>query len=146
MKTNPHTYSWIKKSGYGGVHAIGAVWASILYDVYWAFVDAHGFDADWYDPRLPIIANSRYAVGDRLASGKPLSGNQIIMQLVVDGMKLQPCRPTFIDARDAIIQADEVNFGGEHVCLLWKSFAKRGLGKTARRGGVDSFEVPHECN
>lgn len=30
-------------------------------------------------------------------------GNTLAMQLVLDGMKLQPCRPSFLDARDAII-------------------------------------------
>jgi extracellular elastinolytic metalloproteinase len=133
MKTNPHTYSWIKKSGYGGVHAMGAVWASILYDVYWAFVDKYGFNPDWYS-----------VTADR-AAGKSLAGNIKIMQLVVDGLKLQPCRPTFIDARDAILKADEVSFGGEDTCLLWRAYAKRGLGFSAKKGGIESFDLPVEC-
>lgn len=50
-------------------------------------------------------------------------------------MKLQPCRPGFFDARDAIIQADQIMTGGENFCTLWKSFAKRGLGVDARVDG-----------
>ena len=46
-------------------------------------------------------------------------------------MKLQTCRPSFFDARDAIIQADQVLTGGENFCLLWKAFASRGLGQDA---------------
>ena len=46
-------------------------------------------------------------------------------------MKLQTCRPTFFDARDAIIQADQVLTGGEDFCVLWKGFASRGLGQDA---------------
>jgi extracellular elastinolytic metalloproteinase len=50
-------------------------------------------------------------------------------------MKLQPCRPSFFDARDAIIEADRVLTDGENVCLLWKGFAKRGLGYDAEVQG-----------
>jgi extracellular elastinolytic metalloproteinase len=50
-------------------------------------------------------------------------------------MKLQPCRPSFFDARDAIIQADEILTGGENFCTLWQGFSKRGLGPDARVDG-----------
>lgn len=50
-------------------------------------------------------------------------------------MKLQPCRPGFFEARDAIIQADQVLTEGENVCLLWKAFAARGLGVDSRVEG-----------
>jgi extracellular elastinolytic metalloproteinase len=42
-------------------------------------------------------------------------------------MKLQPCRPSFFDARDAIIEADELLTGGENFCDLWAGFSSRGL-------------------
>jgi len=57
---------------------------------------------------------------------------------------LQPCLPTFISARNAIIQADTVNNRGINKCLLWKGFAKRGLGVLARPI-VEDFSVPNEC-
>jgi len=50
-------------------------------------------------------------------------------------MKLQKCRPSFFEARDAIIQADQVLTGGENFCTLWKGFAERGLGPNARVEG-----------
>lgn len=56
-------------------------------------------------------------------------------RLVLNGMKLQPCRPSFFDARDAIIQADHVLTGGENYCDLWVGFAERGLGPDARVDG-----------
>jgi extracellular elastinolytic metalloproteinase len=46
-------------------------------------------------------------------------------------MKLQACHPTFFDARDAIIQADQILTGGENFCTLWEGFAARGLGRDA---------------
>ena len=56
-------------------------------------------------------------------------------RLVLNGMKLQKCRPSFFEARDAIIQADQVLTGGENFCTLWKGFAERGLGPNARVEG-----------
>ena len=84
----------------------------------------------------------------------PKHGNTLLTQLVVTGMKLQPCRPTFFDARDAIIQADQELTGGENKCTLWRGFAERGLGPDAKvegrtpwGGGVrtDDFSVPLAC-
>ena len=75
------------------------------------------------------------------------------MQLVIDGMKLQPCSPGFVDVRDAILLADEINNGGANKCIIWKAFAKRGLGFSARQGssddisdGVEAFDLPLECS
>ncbi len=59
------------------------------------------------------------------------AGNQMILQLVTDGMKLSPANPTFLQARDSIIQADLVNHGGANSNELWAAFAKRGMGSNA---------------
>ncbi|MCC6950828.1 MAG: M36 family metallopeptidase, partial [Phycisphaerales bacterium] len=58
--------------------------------------------------------------------------NQVLLQLVIDGMKLDPGSPKFVDARDAILQADLIRFGGVHQAALWRGFAQRGLGLLAR--------------
>ena len=68
------------------------------------------------------------------------------MQLLIDGMKLQPCNPNFIQARDAIIKADQNNNGGKNKCLLFKGFAKRGLGVNASGNNFnDNFDLPADC-
>jgi extracellular elastinolytic metalloproteinase len=54
-----------------------------------------------------------------------------VRRLVINAMKLQKCRPSFFDARDAIIQADQILTGGENFCVLWKGFGDRGLGPDA---------------
>jgi hypothetical protein len=41
------------------------------------------------------------------------------MQLVIDGLKLMPCSPTFVTARDAIIAADQATTGGNDYCMIW---------------------------
>lgn len=75
----------------------------------------------------------------------PIHGNTLSVQLVLDGMKLQPCRPGFFGARDAIIQADKVRTGGENVCDIWKAFASRGLGQDATVVGHTLPVVLNTC-
>jgi len=125
MNINPETYDYIRRAGYEGVHAKGEVWCGILWETYWNFVDDLSFNDDWY-----------------LGEG----GNNYLLRDVVDGLKIQPCNPNFINARDAILQADEINYNGAHLCRLWKGFAKRGLGVSAQSGGFESFDLPSECN
>lgn len=76
-------------------------------------------------------------------------GNYVALQLVTDGLKLTPPNPNFIEARDAILQADEISYGGANRNELWFGFAKRGLGVNALAppsdttvGVVEDFDVP----
>ncbi|KAI8812188.1 Fungalysin metallopeptidase-domain-containing protein [Cladochytrium replicatum] len=120
--TNPLQYSSYSASA--GVHSIGTVWATILYEVLWNFVDAY--------PVTPLAEAGE-------------GGNAKFFRLVIAGMKLQPCSPTFITARNAIIQADVNIYGGANKCLLWKGFAKRGLGFTATTTKTNKFDLPSDC-
>lgn len=122
MNINPHTYADVNSVAVP--HGVGSVWAVMIWDLYWNMVDLYGFDDD-------------------LFTGE--GGNNKTMQLVLDGLKLQECNPTFIDARDAIIAADVANFDGIHECLIWETFARRGLGVDAEAGGVESFDIPDAC-
>ena len=79
------------------------------------------------------------------------NGNQLILQLVTDGMNLSPANPTFLEARDAILQADEVNYGGANLSELWAAFAKRGMGfdatspaSSTTTGVVESYNLPDD--
>ncbi len=91
-------------------HGIGFVWATALWDLTWAYIDKYGFDSDLYNGT---------------------GGNNRIMKLVIDGLKLQPCLPGFIDGRDALLAADMATTGGEDQCMIWEVFAARGLGYNA---------------
>jgi len=55
-------------------------------------------------------------------------GQAVIEQLATDAMKLSPCAPTFPDYRDALILADQIRFGGTHVCNIWDAYFARGIG------------------
>lgn len=83
-------------------HNVGSVWCNMLWEARANFITGFGF-----------------------------AGNDIMMRLVVDGLKLQPSNPNFLQARDAILQADLVTNGGANAARLWRAFAKRGCGPQA---------------
>jgi len=114
MGINPLTYGNVADSP--EEHARGEVWTAMVWDLYWAFVEKYGYDAD--------LNNTN-------------SGNFRAIQLVMDGLKLQPCSPGTIDGRDAILLADKMNYAGADTCLISSVFARRGLGVAASQGSED---------
>lgn len=52
-------------------------------------------------------------------------------RLVLNGMKFTPIRPSFLDARDGILQADQNLNGGANFCAIWVVFARHGMGVSA---------------
>lgn len=126
---NPQTYGMVANST--GPHAIGEIWCMAIWEMTWKLIENEGFDPDWYNGT---------------------SGNNIALRLVIEGMKLQPCEPGYMDARDAILAADELLYGGQYQCLIWQAFAKRGFGVNADQGSTnfagdesEDFEFPPDC-
>ena len=77
------------------------------------------------------------------------AGNQLMLQLVTDGMAAFSPNPNFLQARDAILLADRVDSDGANQTELWTAFAKRGMGSEAKcpgsgttAGVQESFQVP----
>jgi subtilisin-like proprotein convertase family protein len=73
-------------------------------------------------------------------------GSYTARALVTSGLRLSPNDPSFLDMRNAILQADEVA-GGAHHDELWSLFAARGMGYGAVDHGANSmpeeaFDVP----
>ena len=60
-------------------------------------------------------------------------GNRRWIQLLFDSFLLMPTNPTMVDARNAILAADQARFGGANQTELWAAFARRGLGRFASR-------------
>ncbi|WP_341535192.1 M36 family metallopeptidase [Acanthopleuribacter pedis] len=115
-------------------HGVGYIWATMLWELYWDLVDAHGFEEDF-------------------TAGWQNGGNNLALQLVIDGMKLQSCLPGFVEGRNAILQADQNLTGGANQCLIWEAFARRGLGFSASEGfsgsttdGFASYDMPETCS
>ncbi|KAJ1344763.1 hypothetical protein BSLG_010701 [Batrachochytrium salamandrivorans] len=107
MRFNPLAYK--DAVGEKDPYRLGTIWATMLWEVYWNFVDAHGFSANLHDATQS-------------------KGNIIFLQLLVGTLMIQPCDPTFISARDAMLATDHAYYGGVHEHLIRQGFAKRGLG------------------
>lgn len=58
-------------------------------------------------------------------------GKTITDRIVLNGMKFTPTRPSFLNARDGIIQADQNLNGGANRCAIWAVFARHGMGVSA---------------
>ena len=131
---NPSTYASVADvAQISQPHGIGYVWNTMLWEVYWNLVDRYGYNGDVY--------------GDWTTGG-----NNLALQLVMDGMKFQPCQPGFVDGRNAILTADAALTGGANQCEIWRGFTKRGLGFSASQGsplirtdGVEAFDLPASC-
>lgn len=114
------------------VHSIGFVFASILWDLHWKYVEKYGYSAD-------VTANAT-------------NGSSRVLQLVMDGLKLQECSPTFVSGRDAILAAEMATTNGADRCMIWQAFATRGVGVNASAGSktnindqTEDFTVPADC-
>lgn len=128
---NPYTYTTTNNlTDFPYPHGTGFIYGSTLWDLTWALIDKYGGipDPDLYTGT---------------------GGNNIAMNLVLESLKLQPCNPSMIDGRDAILMADSILYNGIHKCLIWNIFAARGLGYNANAGNlsiltdqVEDFSVP----
>jgi extracellular elastinolytic metalloproteinase len=106
--------------GAGMQHTRGELWAATLWDMTWNIIQQN-------NTITPDIYN-----------GTANGGNVIALKLVMEGLKLQPCGSGFIDARDAIIKADEILYGGIYSCAIKEAFRRRGMGPLASQGDANS--------
>jgi hypothetical protein len=103
-------------SGYR--YTIGKVWASVMWDLTWAYIDRYGFDPDIYNGT---------------------GGNNKVMQLALDALKLEACNTdSFINARDKIFAADLASTGGVNYDMIAEVFRRRGMGLNASSGDVNN--------
>jgi hypothetical protein len=127
MAVNPHTFGATNQQFFTNadgidvtsVHGMGSIWAVMLWDLAWNYIDKYGYDSNIYTGT---------------------GGNNKVMRLVLDGIKLDGCNPTFVSARDALIAADQATTGGADYCMIWSTFARRGLGVNASSGSANSSQ------
>ncbi len=106
------------------VHRTGELWANALWNM-----------------RMRLIYKWGFQTGDATSN-----------KLVIDGMKMSPDDPHFLDGRDAILAADLANTGGANQCLIWDAFAKMGMGASAVTTDVldlnpiEAFDIPTGCS
>lgn len=101
-------------------YKIGEFWTSCLWDLTWKYIEKYGFDADLYNGT---------------------GGNNKVMQLVIDALKLETAGQTNIVAgRNNLFAADQATTGGADYCMIMQVFARRGVGLNASSGNSD------DCN
>ncbi|MEV6110082.1 M36 family metallopeptidase [Streptomyces sp. NPDC051940] len=123
MSASPLNYSDIAYDLVGQqVHADGEIWSATNFDIRQAFNGRYGAGT----PALQkSCANGSTPVGS-------CPGNRRWVQLVFDSYLLMAAgNVSMVDARDALLGADLIRFGGANQDLLWNAFAKRGLGEAA---------------
>jgi hypothetical protein len=103
------------------VHADGEIWSATNYDIRQAFIGRYG-----------------------------ASGSRRWIQLVFDAWLLMATgQVSMVDARNAMLAADQLRNNGVNQDIMWNAFAKRGFGQAASSNGhqdfdpVPSFDSPH---
>lgn len=105
------------ENGASEVHNAGEVWCMALLEVRARLIKRLGFDA----------------------------GNQRMLQLVTDAMKVDPADPSFVEGRDSILAVDCASFDAEDEADIWAGFATRGMGFSATMVvPPDSVKQPYE--
>ncbi|MBY5161679.1 M36 family metallopeptidase [Nitriliruptoria bacterium AS10] len=132
MSDSPLNYSTVDYDFVGlQVHASGEVWTATNFDIREAMIARHGAGDDALQTSC---ANGETPVED-------CPGNRMWAQLMFDSFLLLPgSQVSMVDARDAMLAADLVRFGGANQDLLWNAFARRGLGASAASNGSNDAD------
>lgn len=95
-------------------YKVGEMWTSILWDLTWSYINKYGYDPDVYNGT---------------------GGNNKVMRLVIDALKLETCNATSIVAgRNNLMAAEQATSGGADYCLIADAFSRRGVGLNASSG------------
>lgn len=99
------------------VHNAGEIWSSALWEVRALMITRLGFQ----------------------------TGNERVLEVVTDGMKLAPLAPTFLQERDAILAAARANGNSTDISAdirdIWEGFRIRGMGFSSSVQAVQPAQV-----
>ncbi len=126
MNFSPLNYSDVGYDVTGPqVHADGEIWSAINFDVRQALIDK-------YNGAFPATdATLQQRCGDGELPADQCPGNRRWIQIMFDAWLLMPPTVSMVDARDAYLAADLMRFGGANQDVLWREFARGGLGTDA---------------
>ena len=154
LTVNPNTFEVVNIIDLPGAYVGGEVWASLLHDLTWELIFKYGGSEDAGAMATAFNEDISQSVGrmpgnltgdtppiSTLTPGLPITtslgmdaldyttgANNLAFQLLIDSMKLVPFAATFDQGRDAILAADVALTGGVNHDVIWKTFARRGLG------------------
>jgi hypothetical protein len=140
---NPLTYGDYGFDSTGvEVHADGEIWNGTQWDVRKALVQKWDDQFPYGNEKL----HKRCSEGTANSSPLPADrcpGNRRWIQLMFDAFLLQQGATSMLDARDAMLAADQMRFDGENQKAMWLAFAHNGMGKNAdTKGGDDGQPKP----
>jgi hypothetical protein len=120
------------------VHSDGEIWIATNWSVRRELVAKYNKQYPYSDEDLQADCANGLVNVDRCP------GNRRWVQLLLDGMLLMPTNTSMVQARDAVLAADLMRFGGANQKELWLGFARAGLGRTAAstNGAVNSDSDP----
>ena len=116
------------------VHADGEIFSRVNFNVRERLIRKYEDDYPADDEEL----QSECAEGITPAHRCP--GNRRWMQLVFDGFLLMPVNPTMLQARDAVLTADLMRFGGANQKEIWLGYAEGGMGVNAFVTSENDFD------
>lgn len=129
---------WVVNSAVGIRRAVYTVPAATVHDSY-ADVGSGGFE----------VHNDGEVWAVTLWDLRTTLGKAITDRIVLNGMKFTPTRPSFLNARDGILQADQNLNGGANRCAIWTVFARHGMGVSAVGNDgtthTAATNVPSDC-
>jgi extracellular elastinolytic metalloproteinase len=135
LSKNPLNYSDLGFDLTGPeVHADGEIWNGVNYDLRQAFIGRYGAGS----------AALRTSCAEGRTPVTRCPGDRRWIQLVYDAWLLMANgNVSMLDARDAMLAADQIRFGGADQALMWNVFAKRGMGSgAASNTNADSDATP----
>jgi extracellular elastinolytic metalloproteinase len=152
---NPLNYSDYGFDSTGNeVHADGEIWNGTQWSVRQALVARH--DADFPYTNTTLQLRCAQGLNKEVRSPQRAAlcpGNRRWVQLMFDSFLLQQGATSMLDARDAMLAADRMRFpGGGDLKVMWRAFARRGMGAGASTPNADSgdtvpgFASPQERN
>lgn len=124
------------------VHADGEIWNGTMWEVRQALVKKYDKRFRYADKALQL--KCAQATPDGTSSPYPAQacpGNRRWVQLMFDSFLLQQGATSMLDARDAMIAADRMRFGGANAKILHQAFARRGMGTKASTPSADSGDT-----
>jgi extracellular elastinolytic metalloproteinase len=97
---------------------------------------------------VPEVHSDGEIWGETLWDLRQRIGSAVSEEIVTEGMRLSPPEPSFLDMRNAILQADIALRDGAEVDAIWEVFATRGMGffagteDAADTAPVENFQTP----
>jgi extracellular elastinolytic metalloproteinase len=116
------------------VHADGEIYSRVNFTLRQLLIDKYDDDYPADDEDLQTDC------ADGQVPAHRCPGNRRWMQLVFDSMLLMPVAPTMINARDAVLSADLMRFGGANQKELWLGYARGGMGANASAASPNDGE------